>query len=505
MILRPDTYAHWRNSIIESTLNDGREEAPAEKLLHSIWQHQRLTRERMETVDGLPFTVLHPGFHNHSAGPDFLNTVVQWSNGSVITGDVEIDPCPADWRNHNHEHNPFYKDVILHVVWDTGRPFSHSIPTACLRPFLDAPLFELSFWLERHPVTPPSSVCGLCAPSFRILHPDTRRELLAQAALVRLESKARRIEARARQTGWTHALYEVMFRALGYKHNSWPMQRIAELIPTLQSTPLPGATETFHIHSRLLGISGLLPPELPRIESASDYYVRRIWDYWWKERHIFSETILPRSVWRLQGLRPANHPHRRLALASNWLSDSEWIGKLEKWFTNTQPKARNLPESLLEILQAPEDPFWRNHYSLFSRASQKPQPLLGRARTTDIAVNAVIPWFWIRAIRGDNRKLKAHAEELYFSWPQAEDNSLLRLARLRLLNNMPRRKLAGAAIQQGLLQILQDFCSRSNSICQGCRFHEGLQALAHRYPQTPDNQNDCKNRDTTRGYYRTHI
>ena len=54
-----------------------------------------------------------------------------------------------------------------------------------------------------------------------------------EAALVRLHGKAVHIQARARQAGWDQALWESWLRALGYKHNIWPMQRLAELRPRI--------------------------------------------------------------------------------------------------------------------------------------------------------------------------------------------------------------------------------------------------------------------------------
>ena len=51
-------------------------------------------------------------------------------------------------------------------------------------------------------------------------------------------------------------------------------------------------------------------------------------------------------------------------------------------------------------------------------------------------------------------------------------NSLLRLARERLLAGAPRRALSGAAMQQGLIQIVRDFCEHSNAICEDCKFPE---------------------------------
>ena len=66
----------------------------------------------------------------------------------------------------------------------------------------------------------------------------------------------------------------------------------------------------------------------------------------------------------------------------------------------------------------------------------------------------------------------AAIERRYFDWPAGEDNSLLRLARQRLLGTNSKKVLGNAAAQQGLLQIVRDFCEHSNALCQNCRFPE---------------------------------
>jgi hypothetical protein len=103
---------------------------------------------------------------------------------------------------------------------------------------------------------------------------------------------------------------------------------------------------------------------------------------------------------------------------------------------------------------------------------KKPQPLLGAARAADLAVNVILPWLWVRAAEGKNESVQRGIERRFNAWPSAEDNAVLRLARQRLLGGAPRRALRNAAEQQGLIQIVRDFCDRANAVCQDCRFPE---------------------------------
>ncbi len=458
-------YAQWRvRSGVVSVLRDDRD-SPPERLLQTIWQHQRLLRERLKTLDDQSARILHPGFRSVEGGPDFRGAIVQFGDGSPQTGNVEVDLRSSGWRAHGHDRNPAFQNVILHVVWESEKPASGAPPTLALRTVLDAPLGELSLWLGGETAqTLPEELRGDCCAPLRALPPAQLLDLLHQSAQVRLQSKATQFQARARCVGWEQSLWEGLFRALGFKHNVWPMQRLAELRPRWQ-TPRIGPLA---LQARLFGISSLVPLELSRAETAADHYVRRVWDQWWRERDEFSDCLLPRALWRLHGSRPANHPQRRLALASRWSLDGEIAQKLERWCACQVPDSA-LADSLLQVLQVEPDDFWSWHCTFRSPRLKKAQPLLGGTRVTDLAVNVVLPWLWIRAVEGKNAAMQRALERRYFAWPPAEDNSVLRLARQRLLGGTSPRALPGAAAQQGLIQMVRDFCDHSNAICDRCK------------------------------------
>jgi hypothetical protein len=450
-------------------------ESPPEYLLQAVWQHQRLLRDQLKTSDGQAIRVLHPGFRSVEGGPDFRGAVIQFGDQPPKTGDVEVDIRASGWRAHAHDRNPAFKNVILHVVWENERGSPAGPPLLSLREVLDASLGELSLWLGSEASNSlPESLRGKCSAPLRELDETRLRELLHQAAQVRLQSKATQFEARAKQAGWEQALWEGLFRALGYKHNIWPMQRLAELRPRW----LAQNGDSLGVQARLFGISGLLPTELTQSRAGSGLYFRRVWDQWWRERDEFSDCVLPNNMWRFHGLRPANHPQRRLALASSWSVNKGLVSKLEDWCVRDLPNAELLP-SLHEALQVEPDEFWSWHFTFRSARLKKALPLLGGTRVTDLAVNAVLPWLWIRAGQGKNDALKKRLEQRYFAWPSAEDNSLLRLARQRLLGGASRKVLRGAAAQQGLIQIVRDFCERSNALCDNCQFPKLVREFTH--------------------------
>ncbi|MBL9127983.1 MAG: DUF2851 family protein, partial [Verrucomicrobiales bacterium] len=467
MSLPERPYLAWRNGS-EPQLRLGeslRQGAPPERWLQEIWAHQRIQRERLATSDAKPVRILHPGFLNHESGPDFLKAVVQIGTGTPTTGDIEIDLRSSLWRSHGHAQNPAYANVVLHVVWDPPDA-TPPLPTLSLRDVLDAPVDELRDWIDGPGELPSPWIQGRCNSAFRELPPQAVADLLHQAAWVRLQTKARAFAARGRAAGWSQALREGTLRALGYKHNAWPMQRLAETLPHLD--PLPPDTRNVRDawEARLLGLSGLLPAE-----PKSGTRARQLWDLWWRERDALAPHALPPFVWRLNGVRPANHPQRRLALASAWIADPLWEQRLADWFKNVleSPVGDTDPEaSLFEALRPEADGFWRRHYSLGTRPLPDPVPILGSGRLNDLAVNVVLPWLFARAQSVDDAPTLNRIERLYHGWSAGEDNATLKLARARLFgsDDLPFRKTA--AIQQGLLQIVRDFCLHSDATCSQC-------------------------------------
>ncbi|MGP8233844.1 MAG: DUF2851 family protein [Limisphaerales bacterium] len=460
-------YAQWRAQEEARWLLRERDSAqPPERLLQSIWRHQRLRRDLLHTLDGQPVRVLHPGFWNREAGPDFRRAIVQFGQDEPREGDIEVDVLPENWQAHQHHTNPAFANVILHVVWNGGGTTAAEAPALAMQGFLDTPVEQMQLWAASGAAENwPESLRGACSVPLAQLPPGQRDDLLRQTARARFERKAGELENRARQAGWEQALWEGIFRALGYKQNVWAMQRVAELLPQLRE----GANSLLAWQARLLGVSGFLAADPPSAASGAGEYARALWDHWWRERDRFRGVLLPKMLWRMHGLRPANQPQRRLAVAAHWLAAGDLVARLERWFTDA-PSSEPLQTSLLACLQPPRDAFWSWHWSFASPCLLKPQPLLGESRATDLAINVILPWFWTRARAGQNERLAGIALERYLLWPEAQDNSLLRLARHRLLGGESASRLKTAAGQQGLLQIVHDFCDHSNALCADCTF-----------------------------------
>lgn len=444
-------------------------DSPPESLLQSIWEHQRVRRGHLHTLDGAPLRILHPGFRSREGGPDFRGAVIQRAEASPEVGDVEIDVRVANWRSHRHHLNPRFRDVILHIVWEvSAAPNKAHPPILPLAAVLDASVEELADSLSSGVSCDfPPETEGQCAGVLRAADASGLDLVLRQAAVTRFQQRAELLRARALETTWDQALWEGLFRGLGYKHNRWPMTRLAELRPRWQKK----GSSDLAMEARLLGIAGLLPSEPPSRSRAGQRHWRELWDCWWRERDEFTDCILPAKVWRLGGSRPANHPQRRVALGAALAQRKDLVRRLGAWAgSESELQPRVLLSSLTELLSVRLASFWRRHWTLRSQRAATICPILGPDRVTDLAVNTILPWAWALAAETDRPTTRQRIEARFLEWPRGADNTVLRLARSRITRRAKAGSLRTAAAQQGLMQIVRDFCDHSNALCDHCNF-----------------------------------
>ena len=88
----------------------------SESVIVKIWQHQLMDRIGLVTEDGEPIKIIYPGRINDDQGADFLDAVIDTSQG-LIRGDIEVHVKSSNWWAHRHHQDPVYNRVILHVVF----------------------------------------------------------------------------------------------------------------------------------------------------------------------------------------------------------------------------------------------------------------------------------------------------------------------------------------------------------------------------------------------------
>ena len=84
-----------------------------ERDYYRIWEKQR---GNQFWSNGEYYHIIQPGIRNHYTGPDYIHAVIQYPNGEILKGDIEIHTSVSDWYRHKHRINRHYENVILHVI-----------------------------------------------------------------------------------------------------------------------------------------------------------------------------------------------------------------------------------------------------------------------------------------------------------------------------------------------------------------------------------------------------
>jgi hypothetical protein len=437
----------------------------SERLVQCIWYDQRLAAS-LTATDGRPVQIIFPGWWNLEAGPDFHHATIKIGDDPELTGAVEIHLRAADWTHHGHHRDPLYDNVILHVVlWEAGSQppprnrHGDPLPPLVLQHQLAAPLEQLydDIDLDAYPHNVGNHT-GRCAATLAELSPAAVASLLDSAGDERFAAKTRRFTRWIHRVGPAQAFYEGWMEALGYKANKTAFRLLAQRLPLTECGSGPLAATFF-------GVAGFLPLQL------TDPYGKRLWSQWWKLRPDYADRVLPDNTWRLTGLRPANHPHRRLGAAVALLK-----------------RHPNFAEKVVAAIESDGDPaklflqirddYWQHHFTLGGRPQPKPLELIGPARAADIVANIVLPF-----VAAHEPRLLPKVQTRYAALRPSSDNALVRLAGRQLFNDLAlvRRYVRTTRQQQGLIQIFQDFCLNDKSACRQCQFPE----LVKRWQATP--------------------
>lgn len=413
------------------------EPAPADEMAwQAAWFSGAFGCE-FRTTDGDDVRIENFGEWNREAGPDFVRATVKVGD-RVLHGAIEIDLKAGGWEQHGHGQNPDYENVVLHVVVHhaTKRHFPRTaahreiaqifLDENAAQPANDAPLV----------VSRP----GRCCAPLRDLPDAQLLELVTAAASRRLARKASLLHAMAGARGADHALFEALAVALGYKNNKLPFQILAQRVPRkVAATPRGEAL--------LFGLAGFLEqPEPPSPVARRE--ISALWRNWWRMRAGF--TILPRRSWKLSGLRPANHPLRRLGA----------LATVARHWKKVRPALESGDhQHVARVLGALQHPFWSYHTGWNSPARRRPLALIGPDRIRDIFVNVCLPWSWPDI-----------NDAVWQDWPAGAPSAPLRAVQARLFGDSPPRLPRKLHVQQGLLQIYADFCLHEEGDCARCAF-----------------------------------
>jgi hypothetical protein len=417
--------------------------------LQAHWFAGDFGRE-FRTLDGGTVGIVQFGVWNHEAGPDFADAAVSVNDAAPVRGCIELDPEARDWERHGHGENPAYDGVVLHVFTRAGS--GEFFTRTSQHRLVPQVLLDVTSLTDEAPNLLPAALPGRCCAPLAELSEDAAREVLLGAAQHRLKRKSAALARLSELHGADEALYQALAATLGYKSNKLPFTLLAQRLPL-------ALLRKGDADALLFGVSGFLPGgDLGDFEGATRSYLRGLWERWWPRRAQFERLALAPKQWSLGGQRPVNHPQRRLAALAELVRAWPKIRALRERF---------VPGEIQEFFAKLHDEYWDFHYTVTSNAAAKRMALVGESRVTEMLANVFYPL----AIAADPTRWTGFKT---LRAPLA--NQRVEVAALRLFGESPRATefLKYAALQQGLLQIYEDFCLRDISDCAQCPFPRQL-------------------------------
>ena len=370
------------------------------------------------TTCGEKFRVVHFGEWNREAGPDFKNARIEFEKRGIEEGDIEVDWEARDWENHGHAQNPSFTNTRLHFFIESEGA------VAFARSSENRHIPQARLLIENPPAPIPKVLPGAVSAA-------DARVMIDRAARFRLGNKHAAFLSASRLHGPDAALFFAIAAGLGYKNNAIPFLLAAQRVGLKTARGEEG-------EAMLFGISGFLEPRsFDDADEITKTYLKPLWDSWWKVRDTFSRSVLPRSLWRFSGIRPSNHPHRRLGA----------LAAAGRNFSVLQKQIRDIGEKgFLHFFEELQHPYWTRHWNLSADPLAKPVALVGSDRATDLLLNAYLPSLPPETAEKRLREIRG---------PQP--SGILERASVWLCGDTPPLFLKSAWDQQGLLQLYRDF------------------------------------------------
>ncbi len=410
-----------------------------EDFLHYVWQHQYFDKTALQTAGGEEIQVLKPGHRNPDAGPDFLGArlrlgEVEWN------GAVEIHLRASDWARHQHQTDPKYDQVVLHVVGqhdaDVARTNGSPIPALALAPRL-AP--ELLARYEALVEAPPAAPLP-CAPLLGLVPELSKIMMTERALLERVERKADTLAALHDHLAddWEATAYHALCAAFGFQKNSEPLARLAKAVPL--AVLRRHRHDVRQLQALLFGQAGFL---VENEETVADEYIcdLRQEHEFLRHKYGLAASALAVHEWNYLRLRPANFPPVRIG---------QLVGLLHARpaLFDALLTARNVA-ALRAFFQAPAPDYWRQH---FRPGRPGKVPTLGKSSIDLLITNVVVPLRVAYARHVGQPALVESSVALLTELP-AEHNQYTDLyAELGFQHRT-------AADSQGLLALHQSYCA----------------------------------------------
>lgn len=409
-----------------------------EKLLQYIWNYKIFGNTNFEDTEGNCLEILNFGTWNHNSGPDFLDAKIK-INDLIFCGPIEIHVKASDWKLHNHRNDPFFENIILHVVYEEDtileELYTKNTPTLVLKNYVSAEIVTKYTDLHHDQFFIPCET--LLKPSHIPF------QFSEELVLKKLDGKAQQIEIDLERC--KNNLEEVFFHYLAYsfglKVNATQFKNWAENIPfnILQKI----RHSSHQLEALFLGKAGLLAEPVDEQSLL------------WKNEYDYLKTKfqLQDEIYRPQfsKLRPDNFPTIRLSqLAQVYHHIPNLFSKLIHALT--------YDDLCSHFNSITASSYWDTHFTLSKISEKQYSKKLSSTFIDRILLNTVLPFQYFYFRNHDEEKIDGLLE--IFKNIKAEDNNLI-----KAWKNL-RIPIGSALDSQAFIHQYKTFCSHKK--CLSC-------------------------------------
>lgn len=422
-----------------------------EDLLHYVWNYRKLPVNGLHTTTGEPLRILRAGKLNVYSGPDFFDARVA-IGPQLWAGNVEVHVKASDWYLHDHERDPKYGNVILHVVWEADVPVclkdGSPIPTLALRNYIPPAMLRNYRQLFRNQQR------GFinCSKDIGSVDSLLIKQWLDRMYIERLEDKAKELESllKASRNNWEQVLFIHLLKNFGLNVNGAAFFNLGRVISFPVIRKIGG--DAFRLESLLFGMAGLLEDE-----KKEPYYqaLREEFSYL---RVRFKLQEGPSLRPEFARLRPANFPTIRL-------SQFAVLYTVRPHLFSRVIETSHLGQ-FYDLLCHNASVYWDTHYVFGNPSGAKPKRM-SKAFVQLLLLNSLLPLKFCYA-RYQGRSAVEEIQGILSGIPAEKNRITDGYAGLGLT-------VENAMDGQAYLHLFHQYCSKNRCLqcAVGCRLLDG--------------------------------
>ena len=401
-----------------------------ESYLHYLWKY-RLFENELTSDEDEAITIENPGHHNLDAGPDFFEARIR-IGPTLWVGNVEIHVKSSDWHKHNHDKDPAYQNIILHVVYENDKDIGINAPTLEIKNNVNKRLYERYLDLVNNKNWIPCESLGSRVDYFIW---ESWKERLA---IEKLEHKAGEIKAllTKHKNNWEECFYISIARNFGFKINNAPFELLAKSLPLKYLAK--HKNNLLQVEALLYGQAGLLSGK-----EFEDAYPRTLQKEYKHLQAKFSLRPIDQKLWRFLRLRPANFPHIRLA------QFAQLIHKSTSLFSFVL-EAQEI-QDIKNLLIVKASNYWENHYT-FDKVSPAKAKFLGNSAIDLVIINTIIPYIFVYGMVKEQQSFKERALDFLSELPPESNSIIKKYSRMGL-------EIRNAFHSQALIYLKKNYCT----------------------------------------------